>query len=216
MKSITAIVPHNQGEIIAETARHAGAAGATILQGRGTAHNQVLQMLGLGDSEKDIVFIIVPLDSHQAIRNAIIAKSIHSKPHYGILFSRNVHYFLKNTKILFNQPIEEGPMNQNTTHELITIIVNAGFADDAMAAARKAGASGGTILSGKGTGKAEDVSFFGIAIVPEKEVLLVLVEKGKSSAILNAIKNLDCLSGPGTGIAYCSEVSDFIQLGKDS
>jgi nitrogen regulatory protein PII len=216
MKILTAIVPHNQGEVIAEAARKAGAAGATIQQGRGTAHNQILQMLGLGDSEKDIVFIVVPLQKYSSIEQAIISKAKPAKPHYGILFSRNVNYFLKNTKIVFNQPIEEDPMTQNATHELITIIVNAGFADDAMAAARKAGASGGTILSGKGTGKAEDVSFFGIAIVPEKEVLLVLVEKGKSSAIMNAIKNLDCLSGPGTGIAYCSEVSDFIQLGKDS
>lgn len=215
MKILTAIVPHNQGEVIAETARKAGAAGATIMQGRGTAQNQILQMLGLGDTEKDIVFIVVPLVSCPAIEKAIVEKSKLAKAHYGILFSRHVHYFLKNTDVLYDRQIEEDTMKQ-TTHELITIIVNAGFADDAMAAARKAGASGGTILNGRGTGRAEDVSFFGITIVPEKEVLLILVEKGKSSSILDAVKNLDCLTGPGTGIAYCSEVSGFIQLGKET
>ena len=66
------------------------------------------------------------------------------------------------------------------------------------------------------SGRAEDVSFFGITIVPEKEVLLILVEKGKSPAILEAVKNLESLTGPGTGIAYCTEVSDFVQLGKDT
>ncbi|HOE07334.1 MAG TPA: P-II family nitrogen regulator [Treponemataceae bacterium] len=217
MKILTAIVPHNQGELIAEAARKAGAAGATIQQGRGTAHNQILQLLGLGDSEKDIVFIVVPLASYPAIEKAIVDKSKLAKPHYGILFSRHVHYFLKNTDVIFDQQIEEADSMKNTnTHELITIIVNAGFADDAMEAARKAGASGGTILNGRGTGRAEDVSFFGITIVPEKEVLLILVEKGKSPAILEAVKTLESLTGPGTGIAYCTEVSDFVQLGKDT
>ncbi|HOS31446.1 MAG TPA: P-II family nitrogen regulator, partial [Treponemataceae bacterium] len=148
---------------------------------------------------------------------AIISKAKPAKPHYGILFSRPVTFFLKNTDVVYDiSPEEADSMKNAITHELITIIVNAGFADDAMDAARKAGASGGTILNGRGTGKAEDVSFFGITIVPEKEVLLILVEKGKSPAILEAVKNLECLTGPGTGIAYCTEVSDFVQLGKDT
>ncbi len=216
MKILTVVVPRNQGEIISETARKAGAAGATILQGKGTAQNQVLQLLGLGDSEKDIVFILVPLSAYTVIENAIIERTKQEKTHYGILFSRNVHFFLKNTKVILDKSVkEEDSVNYKATHELVTIIVNAGFADDAMTAARKAGASGGTIITGRGTGKAEDVTFFGITIVPEKEILLILVEKGKSSLIINAIKNLDCLSGPGSGIAYCSDVVDFVQLGKE-
>lgn len=215
---VTAIVPHNQGEIVAETAKKAGATGATIQQGRGTAQNQVLQMLGLGDTEKDIISILLPLEHYESIKTAIKEKASHSKPYYGIFFTRYVHYFVKNQTLAFKAKYkeEQTSMNNQTTHELITIIVNAGYAEDAMAAARKAGASGGTILNGKGTGKTTDVSFFGITIVPEKEILLILVEKGQASAILEAIKNLDCLSAPGSGIAYCSEVSDFIQLGKNS
>ncbi len=47
---------------------------------------------------------------------------------YWLLFSRHVHYFLKNTDVIFDQQIEEADSMKNTnTHELITIIVNAGF-----------------------------------------------------------------------------------------
>ena len=218
MKIVTAIVPHNQGEIVADAAKKAGATGATIQQGRGTAQNQILQILGLGDTEKDIVSILVPLEHCESIKTAIKEKAARGKSHYGILFTRYVHYVVKNQKLAFeaNSEEEQTIMNNQSTHELITIIVNAGYAEDAMASARKAGASGGTILNGRGTGKTEDVSFFGITIVPEKEILLILVEKGQASAILEAIKDLDCLSAPGSGIAYCSQVSDFIQLGKDA
>ncbi|MBR4824058.1 MAG: P-II family nitrogen regulator [Spirochaetaceae bacterium] len=99
------------------------------------------------------------------------------------------------------------------THTLISIIVNDGFADDAMAAARKAGAGGGTIINARGTGREDDAKFFGITIVPEKEMLLILAEKSKADAILDAVRSLPCLQTKGTGITYCIDVNDFAPLG---
>ena len=40
-------------------------------------------------------------------------------------------------------------------HEVIFAIVNAGYAEDAMAVAREEGARGGTIISGRGVAKDE-------------------------------------------------------------
>ena len=65
-------------------------------------------------------------------------------------------------------------------YKLITVIVNSGYADDVMAVAKKAGASGGTILGARGTGTEEDVKFFGITLVPEKEILLIVSGRGMS------------------------------------
>ena len=83
-----------------------------------------------------------------------------------------------------------------------------------MAAARKAGARGGTIMHARGTGKEEDVQFFGIQLVPEKEILVVLVETNTAETILEAVKSVPCLSRPGSGIAYCTPVEQHIVLGK--
>ena len=99
-------------------------------------------------------------------------------------------------------------------HELISIIVNTGFADEIMEAARKAGATGGTILNAKGTGRAEDVKFFGITIVPEKEFIVIVVPKNKAKGILKAIQEVPCLNQPGVGIAFCVDVVRFQLLGK--
>ena len=46
-------------------------------------------------------------------------------------------------------------MNNEILYELIIAIVNRGFADDVMSAAKSAGATGGTIMNARGTGKEE-------------------------------------------------------------
>ncbi|MBO7429528.1 MAG: P-II family nitrogen regulator [Spirochaetia bacterium] len=108
----------------------------------------------------------------------------------------------------------EQEMDRKTSHEMIFVIVNSGFADDVMAAARKAGAHGGTVLNARGTGKQEDVKFFGITIVPEKEILMIIAEKEKSAAIMDAVRALDCFATPGSGIVFSSDVDNFTILGK--
>ena len=105
-------------------------------------------------------------------------------------------------------------MANEMERDLITVIINKGYADDAMAAARKAGAGGGTVINARGTAREDDAKFFGMHIVPEKEMLCIVVEHEKKDAVLEAIRTLPCLAEPGSGIAYCSAVSEFVMLGK--
>ena len=51
-------------------------------------------------------------------------------------------------------------------YELVFCIINAGFADTVMFAARKAGASGGTILKGRGIAGRDAQEQFKINIQP--------------------------------------------------
>ena len=105
-------------------------------------------------------------------------------------------------------------MDTPSTHVLISFILNKGTADDAMAAARKAGASGGTILNAQGTGKEDDVKFFGISLVPEKEMLITIVPQDKASGVIEAVKSVPSLAEPGAGIAFTMDILDFAPLGK--
>lgn len=70
---------------------------------------------------------------------------------------------------------------------LIVTIINRGYADDAMAAAKKAGATGGTILTGRGTIKEDAAKFFGISLHAEKEMLLIVTSQEKKAAIMQSI-----------------------------
>ncbi|MCR5288658.1 MAG: transcriptional regulator [Treponema sp.] len=208
---LVSIVPHNCGEFISNVANKAGASGGTIVMGRGTAATTVLQMLGLGETSKDIVYIVVDTAKKQDIVSAIVTSCEAKKKHFGILFSIDTFTFVKSGTEVGG--VEDMSLEQKS-HQMITIIVNKGYAEDVMAAARKAGAGGGTIINARGTAREDDATFFGVSIVPEKEMVLILTEREKVSAILESVKNLACLSEPGSGIAYCTPTDDFSMLGK--
>ena len=86
--------------------------------------------------------------------------------------------------------------------ELIVTIVNQGFADSVMDAARACGAKGGTILNARGTARQEAENKFDILIHPEKEIVLILARTDIKDAILHAIYKEVGLDTPGQGIAF--------------
>ena len=96
---------------------------------------------------------------------------------------------------------------------MIEIICEMGYGDDVMAEARKAGASGGTIIKGHGTAKEDDVKFFGYPIVSEKEVLMIVETKEKAEKITKAIESLPILSNKGKAVVFTLPVSSFVSFG---
>lgn len=216
-KLLIGIVPHNSGELIADAAKSAGAGGGTIAMGRGTASNGVLQLLGLGDTSKDIVYIIIKNSIKQAVYDAII-KASEKKAHFGVMFTLDTPDFIRAGHLAESDVSEksegEETMKAENNYQMINVIINKGYAEDAMAAARKAGAGGGTIIGARGTAKEDDAAFFGMKIVPEKEMLMILVPAEKKSAIVEAITALPCFAEAGSGIIFCNEAQDFTVLGK--
>lgn len=94
--------------------------------------------------------------------------------------------------------------------ELILCIINDGFSDLVMQGARNAGARGGTIFHAKGTGNADIEKFFGISISPEKEIVLIVVDKKEKDKIVSAIYKEAGLDTKGQGIIITLPVSDFV------
>lgn len=99
-------------------------------------------------------------------------------------------------------------MNKDIKFELIITIVNRGFSDYVVEATRNAGASGGTIINGRGTGVHEKDSILGVSIQPEKEMILTLVTKENKSRIMKAIVEGGNLSKEGNGICFSMPVED--------
>ena len=62
-----------------------------------------------------------------------------------------------------------------TKFECILCIVNSGFSDAAMDAAKQFGARGGTVVHGRGTVSKEAEKFFNISIQPEKDIVIIIV-----------------------------------------
>ncbi len=229
---IISIVPKNSARIVTAAANGAGASGGSVLLGRGTASNSIIQLLGLGDTSKEVVLTVVEQSREAAVVDAVKTAAA-DKKHFGVIFSLAVPSFFRSGSMNDNEAqtlTNTGDENMADTndsiskndtiaakkdaYEMINIIVNKGYAEDAMAAARKAGAGGGTILSARGTAREGDEKFFGMEIVPEKEMLIVLVPSDKKAEILDAVKALPCFEKAGSGIVFSSEVESFSVLGK--
>ena len=100
----------------------------------------------------------------------------------------------------------------NNAHELIFTIINAGFSQTVMDAARAAGATGGTLFKARGTANSDAEEFYGIRVNPDKEVVMILAEKSKSTAILTNIYQAAGLNTAGQGIAFTLPVDRTVGL----
>ncbi|MBE6580846.1 MAG: P-II family nitrogen regulator [Ruminococcaceae bacterium] len=97
-------------------------------------------------------------------------------------------------------------------HELILCIVNVGFSDAVMEAARACGAGGGTVINARGTANKEAETFFKITIQPEKEAVMILVPAAIKDSVLRALYEKVGLQTPGQGIALALPVDGVVGL----
>jgi len=93
-------------------------------------------------------------------------------------------------------------MEMNISFDLIVSIVSKGGCASVVNASKSAGAEGGTIIPGRGTGIRENMKFWGIPIEPEKDIVLTIVPQDRTQKVLAAILEQCKLNQPGAGIAF--------------
>ncbi len=98
------------------------------------------------------------------------------------------------------------------THEMVLCIVNAGWSDAVMDAARSVGAQGGTVIKARGTANLEAETFFHITVQPEKEMVMILVPQSLKEPLMRALYNQVGLDTPGQGIAFSLPVDSVVGL----
>ncbi|MDG6243822.1 MAG: P-II family nitrogen regulator [Methanolobus sp.] len=98
-------------------------------------------------------------------------------------------------------------MNDESNLVLVVTIVKKGWGDKVVKASRKAGAKGGTIFFGRGTGVHENKSLLGMLIEPEKEMVLTLAESENADAIVDFIREEVRLEKPGRGLGFVIPVN---------
>lgn len=92
-------------------------------------------------------------------------------------------------------------------HNLVVTIVPKGAAEKVLRASQEAGAEGGTIIYGRGAGIHEKRKVMGVPIEPEKEIVLTLVLRSLTQAVLEKIIAAARLDEPGRGISFVLPVA---------
>jgi len=96
--------------------------------------------------------------------------------------------------------------------KLIIALVEDSRTDAVLEAARRAGATGSTLINqARGEGAEQATTFFGLTLETQRDVLLLLVEEHLSRHILEAIAETGAFDErTGTGIAFQIDVEDAV------
>ena len=92
-------------------------------------------------------------------------------------------------------------------YDMIVTIIGRGFSDYVVSAARDAGATGATIVYGRGTADV-DKQIMGISLQPERELVLILVKSEERKKIMKAISVSTSLMEEGRGFCFSLPVSE--------
>ena len=87
LKLVCIIVDRDKLDRVEETVRKNGASFCHIFYGKGTAKNDLLNVLGLGETEKGLIFATVDEDKLQRIYSALKIEYDFDKPGAGISFA---------------------------------------------------------------------------------------------------------------------------------
>ena len=160
------------------------------LSGRGTAVKSMLDVLGIESNLKRIMFSVA---NEEKTREFITRqkRQLHiGVPGHGIVIAVPVKSIGGGKTVAYLRG-EDGTAKYtpslNYAYELIVVIANEGRTDTVMNAARAAGARGGTVLHGKGTGSEAAMKFLNISSADEKEVILIVAPTAEKTAIMSEI-----------------------------
>lgn len=222
-KLIVTIVKKGAARKVVKAAKGAGAQGSTILLGTGHGIHEQATFLGIHlEPEKEIVLTAVPTRLLDEVIGAISADCRIDQPGMGIGFVVDINAIAgvshppesgaHGGAQTANGKESEATMDDTKGYDLIVTIVNKGNADTVVNASKKAGAEGGTILYGRGTGIHEQAKLFSIPIEPEKDLVLTLIERDKTGGVLRTILNDAELAEPGKGIAFVLPVERAVGI----
>ena len=98
------------------------------------------------------------------------------------------------------------------SYEVVFCIVNAGYSEMVMDAAKEVGARGGTVIHARGTANKEAEQFFHITIQPDKEIVMILVPSEIKDDVLHALYRNAGLKTDGQGIAFSMAVDNVVGI----
>ena len=87
MDLVITIVSRGKGETVLDVFRENKILQNTICHGHGTAPSSILEMLGLGATDKDIILSFVKAENSKKILSDVSKKLEFSKPGHGIAFT---------------------------------------------------------------------------------------------------------------------------------
>jgi len=200
------IVNNGVGSRVLRTAKQYGISGGTVVLGKGTVSNTLMNFLSLYDERKEIVLLGADSKTADYALKALSDKFKFQKANHGIAFATSVCR-VTGIGCCRDEKFDEMRGVNNSMYQVIITVVNKGKAEEVIDAATVAGSKGGTIINARGAGIHETSKLFNMDIEPEKEMIMILSKETETQAIVNSIREKLEIDKPGNGVIFIQDVS---------
>ena len=149
----------------------------------GTASREMMDMLGLDSGEKSLLLTVMPKADADDLLVHLRRELRLGLSGSGIAFTVPMSGANKRVLQMVQQLCEEKPraeirrkVMQENEYQIIVALVNQGYSEEVMAAARPAGAAGGTVLHSRRVGAEEALSQWGFSLQEETEPRMLFIK----------------------------------------
>lgn len=217
MKLIITIVERRQGKIMSEYYNKNNVVWHYQCAGLGTAASEVLDVLGFGTSEREILISIAPsvyadnllYNLNDDFRGTYEVKGIVFDLKLTGLNNIVAEIIMKNK---FDELAEVERMEHSGTNTLILVTVNAGTTDEVMETAKKAGARGGTIIRSRFRPDKESEQYKEIATQEEKEIIAIVAQNQIRNIIMDSINENHGIKTDAGAVVCSLNIDQVVRL----
>jgi hypothetical protein len=219
------IVDWSKGRVISTIFNQSKLRYHYLCKGRGTASSEVLDILGIGATDKAVILGLEQEAMVPRLMDEVGTKLGLKSPGTGIGFAVPLSAIngpaiaaLSGVSAGENNETNSGAepeprrkegANMDKRFDLVFAILNPGYSDEFMTAAREAGAGGGTVINARGLLKTGPAKLFGISIQEEKEIILILSTREQKGAIMEAVSRTHGLASKAQGLIFSVPASNI-------
>lgn len=178
--------------------------------GAGTASSEMMDILGLGSNDKDIVISYAPRKNIEILATDLANDLGTGMGFGGLLMILSTSAMSKLTAEVILQRTgstdlkgDSNAMKSEYQHSLIFINVNPGYTDKVMNSAKKAGATGGTVIRARMANANQTSDMMDMHIQDEKEIIAILAPDTIRNQIMEEINKEFGLRSEAKGVV-CS------------
>ena len=190
----------------------------TVSNANGTASPSLLDYFGLAETKKDVYFAVIPEYLERKILDKVKSIFKLDKEGTGVVFTIPIsssNKFLSET--FYKYDVGENDENmkddKNNYHLIVTIVME-GYLEQVMAAAKRAGGNGGTVIKGRGLANVMPTKILGFNIEPERELVLNIVADSDKNKVMEEISKEVGIKTPGKGVCFALPISSVEGLSQ--
>ena len=226
VKLLVAIINKEDEIKLCETVNEVSAALHFSGLGNGTAPSSHKSFFGFHEIDKRVTMSLIPADLEHKVLNAIG----HTLKLY--LLGRGIAFTMPLTGIsaIVEQGILADVRSQNdkaavkrgniskkeksNMHELVIAVVNRKFTDEAIDAARAAGATGATVFHTKSVANQKAEHLIGTTVQQETDSVFFLTSSEYKLKIMEAVRDVAGIKTEGGAIIFSMPVDDLVGIGR--